>query len=134
MAYEKRMIESPDGRVLEVATIGDPSRPAVFFHHGTPGSASLVRTIEELATKGELFLVTMSRAGYGTSTRQEGRDVAAAVPDTRTVLDALGIDRYAVVGWLVGWWTARAGLRGARRPPVRRRVVTRGCRTVHGRL
>jgi pimeloyl-ACP methyl ester carboxylesterase len=102
MTYEERTVASPDGRVLEVATIGDSSRPAVFFHHGTPGSASLVRTIEELATKGDLFLVTMSRAGYGTSTRQEGRDVAAAVPDTRTVLDALGIDRYAVVGWSGG--------------------------------
>ena len=102
MAYEERMIESPDGRVLEVATVGDPSHPPVFFHHGTPGSASLVRTIEEIATKGDLFLVTMSRAGYGTSSRQEGRNVAAAVPDTRTVLDALGLDRYAVVGWSGG--------------------------------
>jgi pimeloyl-ACP methyl ester carboxylesterase len=102
MAYEERTVVSPDGRVLEVATIGDSAHPAVFFHHGTPGSASLVRTIEELATKGDLFIVTMSRAGYGASTRQEGRDVAAAVPDTRTVLDALGIDRYAVVGWSGG--------------------------------
>jgi pimeloyl-ACP methyl ester carboxylesterase len=102
MAYEERMIESPDGRMLEVGTVGDPGNPTVFFHHGTPGSASLVRTIEEIATKGELFLVTMSRAGYGTSTRQEGRNVAAAVPDTRTVLDALGVDRYAVVGWSGG--------------------------------
>jgi pimeloyl-ACP methyl ester carboxylesterase len=102
MAYQERTIESADGRVLQVATMGDPSRPPVFFHHGTPGSASLVRTIEEIATKGDLYLVTMSRAGYGTSTRQPGRTVAAAVPDTRTVLDALGLDRYAVVGWSGG--------------------------------
>lgn len=102
MEYQERTVESPDGRVIEVATLGDPSNPAVFFHHGTPGSASLVRTIEPLATLGQLFLVTMSRAGYGTSTRQEGRNVAACVPDTRTVLDALGIDRYAVVGWSGG--------------------------------
>jgi len=102
MTYEERTIECPDGRLLETGTIGDRSHPAVFFHHGTPGSASLVRMIEELATRGDLFLVTMSRAGYGSSTRQEGRDVAAAVPDTRTVLDALGIDRYAAVGWSGG--------------------------------
>jgi pimeloyl-ACP methyl ester carboxylesterase len=102
MAYEERLIESPDGRVLEVATVGNPLDPAVFFHHGTPGSASLVRSIEAIATKGNLFLVTMSRAGYGLSTREEGRNVAAAVPDTRTVLDALGIDRYGVVGWSGG--------------------------------
>ncbi len=102
MTYKERQVGCPDGRVLDVATIGDPSNPAVFFHHGTPGSASLVRTLEDVALKGNLFLVTMSRAGYGASTRQEGRDVAAAVPDTRTVLDALAVDRYAVVGWSGG--------------------------------
>jgi pimeloyl-ACP methyl ester carboxylesterase len=102
MAYEERIVESPDGRVLEVATVGDPTHPPVFFHHGTPGSASLVRTIEAIATKGDLYIVTMSRAGYGLSSRQPGRDVAAAVADTRTVLDALGIDSYAVVGWSGG--------------------------------
>lgn len=102
MAYEERMVECPDGRLLEVGTLGDSSRPAVFFHHGTPGSASTVRCLEAIASIGDLFLVTMSRAGYGASTRQEGRDVAAAAPDTRTVLDALGVDRYAVMGWSGG--------------------------------
>jgi pimeloyl-ACP methyl ester carboxylesterase len=102
MAYEERMVESPDGRVIQVGTVGDPTKPAVFFHHGTPGSASLVRMLEGIATQGDLFIITMSRAGYGMSSRQEGRDVAAAVPDTRTVLDALGVDSYAVVGWSGG--------------------------------
>jgi pimeloyl-ACP methyl ester carboxylesterase len=102
MAYEERMIESPDGRAIQIGTVGDRANPAVFFHHGTPGSASLVRTIEEIATKGDLFLVSMSRAGYGASSRQPGRDVAAAVPDTRAVLDALELDAYAVLGWSGG--------------------------------
>jgi pimeloyl-ACP methyl ester carboxylesterase len=102
MTYQERLIDSPDGRVLEVATVGDPSHPAVILHHGTPGAASTLRSFEGIATEGRLLLVTMSRAGYGASSRQEGRDVAAAVPDTRTVLDALGIDSYAAIGWSGG--------------------------------
>jgi len=102
MAYEERIIDSPDGRAIHVGTVGDPANPAVFIHHGTPGSAAFIRTIESIATMGDLYFVSMSRAGYGKSSRQEGRNVAAAVPDTRSVLDALGIDRYAVVGWSGG--------------------------------
>jgi pimeloyl-ACP methyl ester carboxylesterase len=102
MTYTEQMIASPDGRVIQVGTIGDPSSPTVFFHHGTPGSASLVRTIEPLAAKADVYIVTMSRAGYGSSSRLEGRNVATAAQDTRTVLDALGRDRYAVVGWSGG--------------------------------
>lgn len=102
MTYAEQMIESPDGRALQVGTIGNPEDPTVFFHHGTPGSASLVRTIEGVATMADVFLVTMSRAGYGTSSRQEGRNVAAAAADTRTVLDALGRDSYVAVGWSGG--------------------------------
>jgi len=44
----------------------------------------------------------MSRAGYGASSRLEGRNVAAAVDDTRTVLDALGRDSYVALGWSGG--------------------------------
>ncbi|HEY5437624.1 MAG TPA: alpha/beta hydrolase [Acidimicrobiales bacterium] len=102
MRYEEQMITASDGRQLQVATLGEPTGRTVFFHHGTPGSASLVRTLAPLAESGELFVITMSRAGYGTSSRQEGRTVANAAGDTTNVLDALGREDYVVVGWSGG--------------------------------
>lgn len=102
MKYEVQSITTSDGRNLQVATLGEPTGRTVFFHHGTPGSASLVRTMAPLAESGELFVITMSRAGYATSSRQEGRNIAAAASDTTAVLDALGRMDYVVVGWSGG--------------------------------
>ena len=44
----------------------------------------------------------MSRAGYGKSSRLEGRDVASVVSDARAALDSLGRDDYVAVGWSGG--------------------------------
>jgi pimeloyl-ACP methyl ester carboxylesterase len=102
MNYHEVLIELPDGRSLEVATLGEPSGHTVLFHHGTPGSANLVRMLAPLVEDEELFLVTTSRAGYGKSTRRKGRDVASVVSDARAALDSLGRDEYVVVGWSGG--------------------------------
>jgi len=102
MNYNEVLIELPDGRNLEVGTLGEPSGHTVLFHHGTPGSANLVKMLAPLADDGSLFLVTTSRAGYGKSSRLEGRDVAAVVRDTCEVLDSLGRREYVAVGWSGG--------------------------------
>lgn len=91
-----------DGRTLEVATLGDPSGATVVFHHGMPGSAYSFSMLSALATSGEFFLVTTSRAGYGLSERRRGRCVADVVSDTEAALDALGRERYLSVGWSGG--------------------------------
>lgn len=102
MKYDEQLINAPDGRVIEIATLGSPGGSTLFFHHGTPGSMALVKLLAPLVEGGSLFIVSMSRAGYGQSTRLEGRNVAACVDDTRTVLDALGRGEYAVAGWSGG--------------------------------
>jgi pimeloyl-ACP methyl ester carboxylesterase len=102
MNYNEVLIELPDGRTLQVATLGEPSGRTVLFHHGTPGSANLVKMLAPLVDDGSLFLVTTSRAGYGKSSRLEGRDVASVVGDARAALDALGRGDYVVVGWSGG--------------------------------
>ena len=100
--YDERVIDGPDGRLLEVATIGPPSGRTVVFHHGTPGAATLVRLFEDVATEFELFVTCVSRPGYGGSTRREGRVVASVVDDVHAALDALGRGRYLSVGWSGG--------------------------------
>jgi pimeloyl-ACP methyl ester carboxylesterase len=102
MNYNEVLIDLPDGRTLEVATLGEPSSHTVLFHHGTPGSANLVKMLSPLADDGELFVVTTSRAGYGKSSPLEGRDVASVVTDARAALDSLGRSDYVVVGWSGG--------------------------------
>jgi pimeloyl-ACP methyl ester carboxylesterase len=102
MAYREQLINCPDGRVLEVATMGDPADHTIVFHHGTPGSTKTMLTFEPLVEHENLFFVTTSRPGYGASDRLEGRNVASVVDDTRTVLDALGRDSYVALGWSGG--------------------------------
>src|ERR1700689_4588136 len=102
MNYNELLLALPDGRTLQVATLGEPSGKTVLFHHGTPGSENLVKILAPLAEDGSLFVVTTSRAGYGKSSRLEGRDVASVVSDARAALDALGRGDYVVVGWSGG--------------------------------
>lgn len=97
--YHEQTVTLPDGRLIEVATVGDPYGQTAVFHHGTPGSTELVRLFGE--PEG-LLLVTTSRPGYGTSSRDEGRSVGSVVEDVRCVLDQLGRDRYVAVGWSGG--------------------------------
>ena len=102
MGYHESQVIIPDGRVLEVATLGDASGHTVFFHHGTPGSVAMLNLFADVADASGLFFVTMSRPGYGLSTRREGRRVASVVEDVRSVLDALGRAAYISVGWSGG--------------------------------
>jgi len=91
-----------DGRALEVATFGDPSMPTVLFHHGTPGSSRTIRLIWPLLERDEFFFVTTSRAGYGRSSRDAGRNIASVVADVRAALGQLGREEYVTLGWSGG--------------------------------
>jgi len=102
VTYDEQLVTTPDGRTIEVATLGEPDGPTVVFHHGTPGSVALLSYFEAAAHDAGLFVVTTSRPGYSVSTRLEGRSVASVVGDTRAVLDALGRDDYVSVGWSGG--------------------------------
>ena len=96
------LVDATDGRVLEVTTQGDPSGRTVLFHHGSPGSSSLISFFDDVTYEVNLFFVSISRPGYGASTRLEGRSIAAVVEDARTVLDHLGRDEYVAAGWSGG--------------------------------
>jgi pimeloyl-ACP methyl ester carboxylesterase len=88
----------PDGRTLDVRDSGDAAGPTLVFHHGTPGTGTQeARTLEAVLRRGGR-LVTWSRPGYATSSRQPGRTVASVVDDAVAVLDHLGIDRAATFG------------------------------------
>ncbi|MCP2308801.1 alpha/beta fold hydrolase [Kitasatospora paracochleata] len=90
-----------DGRTLHAYDTGDgraDDRLAVVWHHGTPNLGSPPAPLFAAADRLGLRWVSYDRPGYGGSTPDPGRDVASAAACTAAVADALGIERFAVVG------------------------------------
>ena len=93
-----------DGRRIAYCDAGPPDGVPVLLTHGSPGSRHFVPP----ATPEHVRLVTFDRPGYGGSDPNPGRTVRATAADGVAVLDHLGIDRVAVVGWSGGCPTAAA--------------------------
>jgi pimeloyl-ACP methyl ester carboxylesterase len=94
----ERDVTLRDGRTLHIYDDGDPDGAVVVMHHGTPGSGMQYPPHVELARERGLRLIAYDRAGYGSSTPNPGREVAAVANDISDVLDALGVERYASMG------------------------------------
>jgi pimeloyl-ACP methyl ester carboxylesterase len=88
----------PDGRTLEVLVTGPEGAPLVVNLHGTPSGHDLAPELEQAAARAGLRVASIARPGYAGSTRLPGRAVADVVPDVLAVVDALGADRFAVMG------------------------------------
>ena len=95
-------LELPDGRRLDLRVTGPGDGLPLVFHHGTPGAATPLGALERAAHRRGLRLVTMSRPGYGGSSRLAGRAVVDAVGDVEAVLNEIGADRCVVAGWSGG--------------------------------
>lgn len=103
MAEARRLtVRAAGGRDLEVLVEGPESGAALLFHVGTPCAAVGIRQISEPAAKHGLRTITYSRPGYGSSTPQPGRNVAAAAQDSEAILDALGAQHFLTLGWSGG--------------------------------
>lgn len=87
-----------DGRDLEVVEAGNPQSPVIIVHNGTPTGAGLIAEHAQDAIERGLRIINYGRPGYGKSTRQRGRTVAAAARDTAELADILGIERFATWG------------------------------------
>ncbi len=98
MPVRQSVIDTADGRQLEVFEAGSTLGPAIVVHHGTPGSGLLAPAWVENAGQLGLRLVGFSRPGYSRSSRRAGRSVAQVVDDVVVVADALGLDKLATWG------------------------------------
>jgi pimeloyl-ACP methyl ester carboxylesterase len=97
----KRMIQTPDGRWLEVLASDGDGLP-LLFHNGTPGGLTAFGPMTDAAAARGLRTVMYARPGYGESTPQPGRQVADCAADAAAVLDQLGADRFLTIGWSGG--------------------------------
>lgn len=83
---------------LIVREWGAEDAPAVIHHHGTPSCGLAVPAGWHAATTLGIRIITFDRPGYGGSTNEQGRSVADAAGWTERIADALGIERFAVMG------------------------------------
>ena len=90
-----------DGRTLHVYDTGEDDaddRLAVFWHHGSPNIGAPPEPLFAAADRLGIRWASYDRPGYGGSTPRPDRDVASAASDASAVADALGIERFAVMG------------------------------------
>ncbi|KAK7987069.1 hypothetical protein PG996_006327 [Apiospora saccharicola] len=91
----------PSGRTLGYAIYGsseDPSAPAVFYHHGFPGSQGEAFGFDAAARTQHIRLISVERPGMGASTFQPGRALLDWPADLLALADFLDIKRFAVLG------------------------------------
>jgi pimeloyl-ACP methyl ester carboxylesterase len=96
-----RELELADGRrlVAHDSGVGDGAETlTVVWHHGSPQTGALLEPLVVAATDRKIRLVSYARPSYGGSSPNPGRDVASAASDVRQLVDALGVDRFAVMG------------------------------------
>jgi pimeloyl-ACP methyl ester carboxylesterase len=87
-----------DGRRLLVEQFGDPRGRPIFLLHGTPGSRLGPKPRPSILYRLGIRLITYDRPGYGGSDRLPERRIVDAVADVVAIADALGLDRFAIVG------------------------------------
>lgn len=94
-------LQLSDGRTLHVYDTGRGELP-VLWNHGTPNVGAPPEPLFEAAERLGLRWFSFDRPGYGGSTPAPGRTIASVAGDAGQVADALGFDRFAVVGYSGG--------------------------------
>lgn len=89
-----------DGRTLHAYDTGADGgqQLVVVWHHGTPNIGLPPEPLFPAAERLGIRWVAYDRPGYGGSTPVPSRTVGAAAGDVASLTDALGIDRFAVMG------------------------------------
>lgn len=87
-----------DGRTLAYAAFGDPEGAPVVVFHGGVGSRGFGLLFEDAAAALGARLVSPDRPGYGRSDPQPDRTLVDWPDDVAVLADALGVDRFGVLG------------------------------------
>jgi pimeloyl-ACP methyl ester carboxylesterase len=98
-------LELGDGRTIGYATWGDPDGAPVLIGHGTPGSRlALAPGLDdpEWIRQQRLLFVGVDRPGYGYSDPWAEASLLDCAGDLVRVADALGLDRFAALGFSGG--------------------------------
>ncbi|CZR56699.1 uncharacterized protein PAC_06588 [Phialocephala subalpina] len=97
-----QQLHLPDGRIIEYLVSGDQDGFPLVWIHGTPGAYLPVPSLVTACKKKGIKIISLSRDGYGGSSRNKGRRVVDAVVGIQAVNEHLGIERCLVGGWSGG--------------------------------
>ena len=91
----------PDGRSLAVHDSDDPAGGAaltIVWHNGSPHTGALLEPVVAAAATRLIRVISYARPSYDGSSPRPGRTVADGAADVLAIADALGLDRFAVMG------------------------------------
>ncbi len=92
-------ITLPDGRKLAYAEFGQPDGyPVIYFHGGASSRLEPLFLGDELIRQYGLRLIAPDRPGIGQSDPQRNRGFSDCPKDVVILADALGLDKFSVLG------------------------------------
>lgn len=92
----------PDGRRLGYARYGRDEHWPILFFHGTPGSRHTAHLAGLVGSAQDARVIALERPGFGLSDPLPGREIADWPADVAAAADALGLDRFSVLGYSGG--------------------------------
>jgi pimeloyl-ACP methyl ester carboxylesterase len=95
-------IRLPGGRHLAYVCYGDPAGAAVLHFHGWPGSHLDFAPNNEAARRAGARVIAVDRPGVGQSDFSAERHLWDWPADIAALVDTLGIERFAVLGFSFG--------------------------------
>lgn len=97
-------ISLADGRALGYDDVGDPKGVPILYFHGVPSSRADWRMwgSEALLHRLGVRLIAVDRPGVGASDFQPGRSLSDWPADVVAFADALGLERFGVLGYSGG--------------------------------
>ena len=99
---EPQIARLADGRRLAYSELGDAGGIPVLWCHGGLSSRLETAPAESTARALGIRLISPDRPGIGSSDRQPTRVLLDWPADVTELTGALGIDRFAVIGWSLG--------------------------------
>jgi pimeloyl-ACP methyl ester carboxylesterase len=96
-------VKMPDGRTLSYAEFGDPHGRPLIYCHGNPGSRlDCLLFDQEEFLRHHVRVISLDRPGVGGSDFQPRRKLTDWPADVCALADALGLGRFAVLGYSAG--------------------------------
>jgi pimeloyl-ACP methyl ester carboxylesterase len=98
----REQVRTGEGRVVEVVGYGQEDGEPVFFLHGTPGSGVGLDMLEGPAQQQGVCLLAPHRPGVGRSDGPSTASLLDYADHLAGLADALGLERFGVVGYSSG--------------------------------
>ena len=98
MLPESKTITLKSGRTLGYAEYGHPSGIPIIGFHGMPASRIMLKVFENAALASGARLIAPERPGYGLSQPSPAGTLLSYPDEVQELADALGLDRFTVMG------------------------------------